>query len=281
MRMAFAAAALALAACASAPQPPPAAHPLTFALTPLRERLRTIDVAINGVHGQFVFDSAGGVTMLSPDFARRVGCTPKGRLVGYRMTGDPIDAQRCDGLALDIGGARWTSRSVGVFDVSPFLAPGQTAPDGNLALDVFENRVVTLDVAHNALIVETEASLPARIAGAVQLPARLSREAQGASLSVNVGVPTPDGLAWFELDSGNGGSVLVSKHLAASFRLDPAAQGPQQLEMDVAPAVHLSIARAFTPDLIIDGNLGMPFLSHYVVTLDLAHERVWVKPSAP
>ncbi len=270
--------ALLLAACATTTAP--TQGPVTIALTPLRARLRTVDVGVNGATGTFLFDSAGGVTMISPDVARRAGCTPAGRGVGFRMNGERLDTPLCHGLSLDIAGQHWTPRQIGVLDLSPYLAPGQTAPDGNLALDAFEGRVVTLDVAHNALIIETQQSFAPRIVGAVEAPMRLSRESQGASLSANIGVPGPDGLVWFELDSGNGGTVLVSKHLASAFHLDPAAQGPQHLELDIAPGVHLSTDRAFTPDLILDGNLGMPFLSHYVVTLDLAHERAWLKAAA-
>jgi hypothetical protein len=267
-----------LAACAT-PAPAQSEAPLTIALTPLRERLRTVEVSANGATGTFLFDSAGGVTMVSPDFARRAGCTPAGRGVGFRMNGERLDTPLCRNLALTIGGSTWTPRQVGVLDLTPYLAPGQTAPDGNLGLDAFEGRAVTLDVAHNALIIETPASLAARVAGAVEVPMRLSRESQGASLSANIGAPAPDGLVWFELDSGNGGTVLVSKHLAAAFHLDANAQGPQPLELDIAPGIHLSTDRAFTPDLILDGNLGMPFLSRFIVTLDLAHERAWLRPA--
>lgn len=281
MKTTLIALAFSLAACASAPAQTNAETPITISLTPLRERLRTVEVSANGATGSFLFDSAGGVTMVSPDFARRAGCTPAGRGVGFRMNGERLDTPLCRGLTLDIAGRRWTPRQVGVLVLTPYLAPGQTAPDGNLGLDAFEGRAVTIDVAHNTLIIETPASLAARIAGATELPMRLSRESQGAALSANIGVPTPDGLVWFELDSGNGGTVLVSQHLAAAFHLDPDAQGPQALELDIAPGIHLSTDRAFTPDLILDGNLGMPFLSRFVVTLDLAHERAWVRPASP
>jgi hypothetical protein len=249
----------------------------TLKLAPLRERLRTIDVVIDGIHGEFLFDTAGGVTMISPDFAQRIGCTPQARLVGFRMMGDRVDVQRCDGYSLEISGTKWTPHDIGVLDLSPYLAPGEVAPDGNLAFDAFDGRIVTLDVANNMLIVETADTLPARIANATELRARLSREVQGAALAVNIAVPTAHGIAWFELDSGNGGSVLVSKHLAEEFNLDPNVQGPQRLELDLATGVHISTDRAFTPDMIIDGNFGMPFLSRNIVTFDLANGRVWIK----
>lgn len=35
----------------------------------------------------------------------------------------------------------------------------------------------------------------------------------------------------------------------------------------------------FTPDFTIDGNIGMPFLKDWVITLDLAEGRLWVQRS--
>lgn len=43
----------------------------------LRERLRTVDVLVNGNKGRFHFDTTGGVTMISPDFSKKVGCIEK------------------------------------------------------------------------------------------------------------------------------------------------------------------------------------------------------------
>jgi hypothetical protein len=37
---------------------------------------------------------------------------------------------------------------------------------------------------------------------------------------------------------------------------------------------------AFTPDMIIDGNIGMPFLKKVVLTLDLRAGRVWIAQPA-
>ena len=33
----------------------------------------------------------------------------------------------------------------------------------------------------------------------------------------------------------------------------------------------------FTPEMTIDGNLGMPFLKDWIVTLDLAQGRMWLR----
>ncbi len=106
---------------------------------------------------------------------------------------------------------------------------------------------------------------------------RMARELQGRALAVSVGVPTPRGPVWMELDSGNGGTILVSKPYASLFKLDAAQAGPQEVDFALDPAGNLRVhGRAFTPDMVIDGNIGMPFLKDVAVTLDLAAGRLWI-----
>ena len=63
---------------------------------------------------------------------------------------------------------------------------------------------------------------------------------------------------------------------AALFGLDPEAEGPQRASIEVAPGI-VAEALAFTPDMSIDGNLGMPFLKDWIVTLDLREGRMWLQ----
>jgi len=252
----------------------PAAAERTLELQPLRERLRTTRVEINGQAGDFLLDTGGGVTVISPGFAERIGCRPWGRITGFRMFGDRLDMQRCDGVSVAAQGLDLGRRTVAVLDSTPFLQPGEVPPDGSLAMDMFADRVVTLDVTGNRLIVEDEASLPARIAGATELPLRVSREVWG--VDPYVGVDTPQGRLWFILDSGAGGVLLVARDNAEAFGLDPAAEGPQPLRFDLAPGVAVE-GPAVTPEMSLLGNLGMPFMRDYQLTIDFPNQRLWVR----
>jgi len=64
--------------------------------------------------------------------------------------------------------------------------------------------------------------------------------------------------------------------------LDPAAKGPQPVRIPVADGI-VAEGLAFTPEMNIDGNLGMPFLKDWIVTLDLGAGRMWLRrnPVAP
>jgi len=67
---------------------------------------------------------------------------------------------------------------------------------------------------------------------------------------------------------------LIAKEYAGAFRLDPGGK-EQRLQYDIAPGVHVD-SPVLVTDMIMDGNLGQPFMSRYVMTMDLARSRLWV-----
>ena len=243
-------------------------------LEPYRKSV-AVRVVANGKPGRFALDTAGGTTVVSPDYAAAAGCKPWGRMVGFQMSGNRLEMPRCDDFTFSVGGHVLKTPAAGVLDVTPFVAKDAEPLEGSLALDAFDGQTITIDFAAGKLVVESPASAKRRIAGARELPLRLVREG-GVALAAMVEVPTRQGLVRFELDSGNGGTILVSKPYAALFGLDPDAPGPQRGAFDLAPGIRAE-GMMFTPDLTIDGNIGMPFLKDWVVTLDLAEGRLWLQ----
>ena len=110
-----------------------------------------------------------------------------------------------------------------------------------------------------------------------ELPFRISRECSARCLSGFIGVPTAKGMTWLILDSGAGGVSLISKEYAEVFGLDPNAK-EQRLKFEAAPGVPID-SPVLVTDMIMDGNLGQPFMSQYVITFDLAHSRLWIGKS--
>jgi hypothetical protein len=257
---------------------PDAAPVATLRLEPYRRSV-AVRVTANGHQGLFAFDTAGGHTIASPEFAAAAGCRPWGQLAGFTMTGERLAMPRCDGLKFEADGHALAAPVAGVMQVAPLLAKDAAPIEGLLALDVFAGQTITIDFAGGRLFVESPASAAQRIAGAQELPIRLAREAQGLALAVNVEVPTTQGIARFELDSGNGGTLLVSRAYAGSFGLDPDASEPRPGTIALAPGIQAQ-GLVFVKDMNIDGNLGMPFLKDWVVTLDLSAGRMWLRRSA-
>lgn len=225
--------------------------------------------------GRYLLDTAGGLTAITPAAAQAAGCEPWGRITGHRMRGDRVDLTRCDKITIQAAGVALAPPTVGVFDFSKLLPPNAPTLLGSVALDAFAGRAVTLDLGGQKLIVETPASLKARIKGAAEVPVRFARDAGGLALTPFVPVPTPKGDVWMELDSGSNGAVVVAQHNAALLGLDPDAKTAQPFKLAVrgGPAADV---QAVVMDLVIDGNIGVPVLKDWVVTLDLAGERAWI-----
>jgi hypothetical protein len=233
-------------------------------------------VEVGGKERLFQFDTGGGNSFISPEIAKELNCEKGARVVGFRMTGDKLEAPRCDDVALNIGGQRFIVPTAGVYQVGEFNAKGVTV-DGLLALDVFEGKTITMDFAGLKLIVETPESAAARVAGATELPARLIREMGGYALAIDIQVPSKFGHLGFQLDSGNGGTLLIAKPYAAAFGFDP-DKGPRLGSFPIGKGITAS-GLVMPAGITLDGNLGMPFLKNYLVTLDLAAGRVWLAPN--
>lgn len=243
-------------------------------LEPWRTRW-VVSAVVGGTQRRYLLDTGAGLSFVSAATASAAGCRPWGRLTGFNMFGRRGDTPRCDGMAFDIGGRRYTPTAVGLIDMAK-LNPRDSALDGLVALDMFADRAVTLDLAKGRIVVESEGSLAERVRGMTPLPIRVNREASGFSISVLAGVPSERGTLWMELDSGNGGTILVSKPVAALVGLDSAVGGKQRADFALAPGVRVSSDDGYTPDMTMDGNLGMPFLRHWLVTLDLPGRRAWI-----
>jgi hypothetical protein len=269
MILAAMAATVAASAGAAGPQP-------TVLKMEQFRRSVALRVEVGGKERLFQFDTGGGNSFISPEIAKELNCEKGARVVGFRMTGDKLEAPRCDDVALNIGGQRFIVPTAGVYQVGEFNAKGVTV-DGLLALDVFEGKTITMDFAGLKLIVETPESAAARVAGATELPARLVREMGGYALAIDIQVPSKFGHLGFQLDSGYGGTLLIAKPYAAAFGFDP-DKGPRLGSFPIGKGITAS-GLVMPAGITLDGNLGMPFLKNYLVTLDLAAGRVWLAPN--
>lgn len=229
-----------------------------------------------GHDGFFIFDIGGGISLLNPDFVANGVCKPWGRVTGYGMVGNRLDSPRCSDIALKVGGQTFNAALVGIYDTTSFFPKDAVHIDGLIGLNAFDGEAITIDFPAKTLTIESPSSLKQRIRGATSVPMRAEREAQGAALAVAAGVPTSNGLVWMELDSGNNRVNLISKPYAALFGLDPEKKERQNADFPIAGDIRVR-SQVATPDLIIDGNLGMPFLKDIILTIDFRTNRMWMR----
>jgi hypothetical protein len=239
----------------------------------------TVRASVNGHERTFAFDSGEGVSMISPELAQAIGCKPWGQVTGIRMNGERIDAPHCDDITFDVAGQHLAAPSVIVFDLMKFFKPGEPRLDGSLGFDLFAGRAITFEFSGRSIVLESPASLATRVAHGTEVPIRIVRDAEGLALTVDVGVPTPEGMAWMELDSGGGNSIIIGKHIASLFKLDPESKGMQRVSFTLAGKIPVIAPARVMDHMIMDGNINVPFLRNWDVTLDFATGRAWVAPA--
>lgn len=278
--MLLAAAGLSGGSASAVPRTPMARPAVEVKLVPWRTRW-AISADINGKTGLYLLDTGAGLTLASNATLKRIGCPLWRRTVGFNMMGQKGEGPRCDGAVVKVGGQTLAPLPIGPIEMGG-NNPKDAALDGLFGLNLFEDKAVTIDFAAGILTIESPGSLAQRTRTMRPLPIRLKREVDGWALAVVTMVPTPKGPLAFELDSGNGGTILASKHVAADVGMDPTREGKQHADFQVLGDIRAVSDDAFTPDMIMDGNLGMPFLRNWVVTLDLKNARAWIgRPPVP
>ena len=254
-----------------------AEKPQVIKLDRFRKALWKVHVTVKGKPGDFLLDTGGGVTLLAEEFSKSIDCKFWGRTTGYNMFGKRTDGPHCDNVSVVAGDVALTPVSIGTIDFGDQF-PGDKSPDGLLSLDAFDGKAFTLDQKAGILTIETPKSLAKRTQAMKELPFRVSRECSARCLSVFLGVPISEGMTWLILDSGAGGVSLISTDYAKLFGLDPNRK-EQRLQFDAAPGVPID-SPVLVTDMIMDGNLGQPFMSQYVITFDLAQGRLWLTKTA-
>ena len=259
---------------------PSATAPLTIPFTRGPGHLRTITVRVGTDSAAYLFDTGGGITVISPQDSAMLGCLPGGRGFGVRLTGEVLSGRNCANVTLGIGPLRVTS-DAGVLDLTKMLGPRAPSVRGLISLNAFDGRALTLDLTHERMIVETPASLAERVRHMTPVPMRIATGEHGGQLTVYVGVRAQNGaMLWMEWDSGNNASTLVSPQALAMLGGDSSAR-MTDLPVALAPGVDAVIPMMTKSDMIHDGVLSAGFMERAVWTVDLAQGRLWVGPIAP
>jgi hypothetical protein len=250
--------------------------PLTLPVASPSGKQFTIQAVVAGTKRTFLFDTGEGLTMISPGLAKDAKCEPWGNVVAFRMLGERLDTPRCDDISFELGARTFVAPTAIVYDLAK-VDSSMAGIDGAIGLDLFAGQIITIRFATRQVVVESPASAAQRIRQGTEVPIRLSRPSEGAALDVNIGVDTPRGRAWMELDSGNAGpTIFVSPGIAPLLGLRTDTREAQPVTLQMAPGVVFTGRARVFPDMIMDGNIGMQFLGDRDLTLDLRQGRAWV-----
>src|SRR6478609_2618862 len=209
----------------------PARAQVILPLTPYLDVLRTVKVEIGGDTVDFLLDTGGGVTLISPTLAERLHCSADGRATGFRMRGDKVTTPTCAGITLRLGG-RTVTTEVGVFDLMSLIGPGHAPVHGMISLQALAGMAVTLDLPGGALILESRRSLARRTASMTPLKARLATGLSGGDLDLFVAVPAGGRTLWLLWDSAHIGPVYLAPHALALLGVDTLA--PRKIPLPLA-----------------------------------------------
>ncbi|HEY6659572.1 MAG TPA: hypothetical protein VI031_00470, partial [Pyrinomonadaceae bacterium] len=83
--------------------------------------MMTIHATVGGHEGNFMFDTGGGISYISPAFAQLIDCKQWGQITGFTLTGQRLDMPRCDGVVFFIGNHHFSAPTSGVFDIMKFM----------------------------------------------------------------------------------------------------------------------------------------------------------------
>lgn len=254
--------------------------PATIPLSRGPGHLRTIRVRVGRDTVDYLFDTGGGVTVISPQDSAQLGCLVGGKGFGVRLTGEVLTGRKCANVSLVIGPFTVTD-DPGVMDLAKLLGPRAPAVRGLVSLKSFAGRQVTFDLAHDRLIVETPASLATRVRGMTPVAVRLATGEDGGQLTAYVGVRAPNGARlWMEWDSENNASTLIAPYALAMLGGDSTRRA-SDVRLPLAEGLDVTVPVLLKKDMIHDGVLSAGFLERAVWTLDLEHGRMWVGPVKP
>ena len=108
----------------------------TIQLKAYVENMKTIDVFIEGKKYNFLFDTGGADTFISPEIAKSLNKEIYGCITGFRMSGEIIKAKKANDIALIIGKTNLFHKTVSVWDLMSILPKDFKGGTGAAAIKI-------------------------------------------------------------------------------------------------------------------------------------------------
>lgn len=252
-----------------------------------------VKAKVNGIEGNFIFDTGAGLTLITKTFSDKVGKLHKqdGNYTAFRATGEKLTADLYDAQTVALGSIIEHYPVLTIFDVN--LGP----IDGLISLMSFKEQPFTIDYTNKKIIFETDKSMSAIRKSGHQIPLQLE-ESRDKALTIFAYFMVNDKLTLqFSIDSGAGNNVyrLNSRYISA-LNIDTANASKIAVPSEFNPKVKTIIYQAniksitakaspaiqcrdvkasFIDGLIYDGILSLNWIGKQV-TFDLKNRKLIV-----
>jgi len=251
--------------------------PINIPLHPYQKSLKTINVTIGEKRYPFLFDTGGGLTLITPQLSKAAGCTPYGQLSGFRMNGERLDVKKCGSISMKLNNMPLKPKT-GLFDLNALLPKDWPPLYGTLSLHTFQKNILTLDLRHNQLILESDRSFHQRIKDMLPVSIAIECASGGRAVDLFVEAHATYGTLRLLMDSGNIKGYILSPGALEQLEMNR-SKIPEKtvftLQIDTLKPREVS---AFVEKgLIHDGALPATWMEQYIITLDLPNRKMWIK----
>ena len=242
--------------------------------------LKTVRVLVQGKSFNFIFDTGGGETIISPDIARMLDRPVYGRNIGFRMNGERVEFQRCDDVKLKIGGLNFQLTQVAVWDIMSILPANFPRLDGVISLHTLERHRVTLDLRDHRILIETDRSFKKRVRAMTPVAATFATGLQGREINLFIDIPVGNKGYRFLFDTGNIDKTRLAPSTAVGMGLGYDSELGGQIGVG---KIKLKVGRklieteAVIENIIYDGALDFGMISQSVYTIDVPGRKVWIR----
>ena len=238
--------------------------------------LKTIEVEIENETYNFLFDTGGGLTIVSPKVIEKVGRSAYGNFVGFRMSGEQVGWKLSDSLEIEIGGTIFFHNQVGIFDIMSLLPKEFEQIHGLISLKTFEKLIISLNLNENKLILETDRSFKKKIKNMDLIPSRFANGPSGLELNIFLGTKSNNRLWWFLFDSGNIGQAKISENIVKEWELllegKESADNLIQLFEVAGDSIEVPIV---IDNIIYDGAFNFDLIQQSEFVISLKDEKIW------
>lgn len=241
--------------------------------------LKSVKVEIENKTYNFLFDTGGGLTIVSPEIVKEINKSAYGNSVGFRMSGEKIETKLCDSVNIKIGRIDFFHASVGVFDIMSLLPKELKQIDGLISLKTFEQMKIVLNLSENKLIIETDESFDEKIKSMDLVESRFANGTNGTELNIFIGTPFNHHLWWFLFDSGNISQTKISTNVAKEWGLKMNNEGAitEVGEFKFAIANDSITVPTVIDKIIYDGALSFDFIYQSEYAISFKDKKVWTK----